>query len=134
MNRAPVQLRRPLFQKYFLALFIAVVVPLLANGISDAWFGYRDQRAALNIVLQVEAVSAAGRIQSFLDGIKNQLGWVVQQAWTAGADDQHRLDALRVLRLSPAVVSITLVDGAGSERLYVSSINLNRVESGVDRS
>ncbi len=34
--------------RYLLALFVAVVVPLLANGVSDAWFGYRDQRATLD--------------------------------------------------------------------------------------
>ena len=47
--------RRPLFYKYFAALFIAVVLPLLANGASEAWFGYRDQRAMLNQRLRTEA-------------------------------------------------------------------------------
>jgi len=40
--------RRPLFYKYFVALFVAVVVPLIANGASEAWFGYRDQRSMLS--------------------------------------------------------------------------------------
>jgi adenylate cyclase len=31
--------RRPLFRKYFLVLFAAVVVPLIASGASEAWFG-----------------------------------------------------------------------------------------------
>lgn len=31
--------RRPLFQKYFIVLFAAVVVPLLANGASEAISG-----------------------------------------------------------------------------------------------
>ena len=57
--------RRPLFQKYFIALFIAVVVPLLANGASEAWFGYRDQRVVLGQRLRAEAGSAAGKIQAF---------------------------------------------------------------------
>jgi hypothetical protein len=64
MNRSRVQWRRSLFQKYFVVLFIVVVVPLLANGISDAWFGYRDQRAMLNALLRTEAASAAGRIHA----------------------------------------------------------------------
>jgi len=73
---------RGLFQKYFLVLFLAVVVPLAANGISEAWFGYRDQRARLDQLLGVEARSAASRIQGFLDGITSQLGWLVQLPWT----------------------------------------------------
>jgi hypothetical protein len=51
--------RRPLFYKYFVALFVAVVVPLLVNGASEAWFGYRDQRATLSSRLHAEAISAA---------------------------------------------------------------------------
>ncbi|MGR9257392.1 adenylate/guanylate cyclase domain-containing protein [Rhizobium leguminosarum] len=127
-------MRRSLFRKYFLAFFAAVIVPLAIGGIGDAWFGYRDQRAMISALLRVEATSAAGKIQSFLDGIKDQLGWTVQQAWTADAEAYHRLDALRVMRLAPAIASITLVDAVGVERLHVSRIDLNRMEGGSDRS
>src|ERR1044071_2018810 len=134
MDHSWVHLRRSLFQKYFLALFVAVVVPLLVSGISDAWFGYRDQRAMLDAVLRTQAASAAARIDSFLQSIRNQLGWTVQQTWAIGTEEQHRLDALRVLRQIPAVVSVTLVDGEGLEQVYVSRIDLNRFGSRIDRS
>ncbi len=126
-------MRRSLFRKYFLAFFAAVIVPVAVSGIGDAWFGYRDQRAMLSALLRVEATSAAGKIQSFLDGIKNQLAWTVQQSWTQD-QGQHRLDALRVMRQVPAIVSITLIDDFGVERLHVSRIDLNRMEGGSDRS
>jgi adenylate cyclase len=104
---------RGLFLKYFLVLFLAVVVPLAVNGVSEAWFSYRDQRARLDQLLGVEARSASTRIQGFLDGITGQLGWLVQL---------------------PAIVSLTLVDDTGRERLFVSRIGLNRTESRTDRS
>src|SRR5918995_2847423 len=125
---------RGLFRKYFLVLFLAVVIPLATNGISDAWFGYRDQRARLDQLLGVEARSAAARIQGFIDGITSQLGWLVQLPWTEEADERRRIDALRLLRQGPAIVSLTLVDGSGRERLYVSRIGLNRVETRTDRA
>lgn len=134
MGRSWFQWRRPLFQKYFVVLFIAVGVPLLATGVSDTWFGYRDQRALLDVLLRTEASSAAARIESFLHGIKDQLSWTVRQNWSPDTADQHRFDALGVLRQVPAVVSITLVDGVGAEQLYVSRIDLNRTGSGIDRS
>jgi class 3 adenylate cyclase len=129
--------RRPfsrLFQKYFVVLFLAVVVPLAANGVSEAWFGYRDQRVRLDQLLGVEARSAASKIQGFLDGITGQLGWLVQLPWSDQPDEQRRIDALRLLRQVPAIVSLTLIDGTGRERLYVSRIGLNRTESRTDRS
>ena len=46
---------RGLFRKYFLVLFLAVVVPLAANGVSEAWLGYRDQRVRIDQLLGVEA-------------------------------------------------------------------------------
>jgi adenylate cyclase len=123
-----------LFHKYLLMLFMAVVVPLTANGTSEAWFGYRDQRARLNQLLDVEARSAAARIQSFIDGITNQLGWLVQLPWTDEPDERRRIDALGLLRRVPAIVSLTLVDSTGRERLFVSRIGLNRTDSRTDRS
>src|SRR5260370_17880876 len=65
--------RRPLFYKYFVALFVAVVVPLVANGASEAWFGYRDQRAMLSSRLHAEAVSAAGKIAAFFADLTTPL-------------------------------------------------------------
>ena len=126
--------RRSLFRKYFVVLFLAVVVPLVANGAGDAWFGYRDQQSRLNTLLGVEARSAASKIQGFIDGITSQLGWLVQLPWTEEADERRRIDALRLLRQVPAIVSLTLVDGTGQERLYVSRIGLNRIEARTSRS
>ncbi len=134
MANPPALSRTPLVKKYFLALFAAVVVPLLVAGGSEAWFGYHDQRARLNDLLEAEARSAAAKIGNFMDGIRDQLGWTVQLPWTDAADDRHRLDALRLLRQVPAVLSLTLLDAAGRERLFVSRIGLNRVESGDDHS
>ena len=103
-------------------------------GASEAWFGYRDQRARLNDLLNVEARSAAVKIEDFIEGIRDQLGWTVQLAWSEDTDDRRKLDALRLLRLAPAVVNLSLVDAAGKERIYVSRIGLNRFEGGQDLS
>ena len=126
--------RRPLIQKYLAALFIAVVVPLLANGISEAWFGYRDQRVMLGQRLRSEAQSAAGKIQGFLDDITDQLRWTVQLPWREGTDEQHRFDVLRLMSQAPAVVDVMLIDGSGRERLHVSRVNPDIVNSRVDHS
>ena len=126
--------RTSLFKKYFLALFAAVVVPLVIAGGSEAWFGYRDQRSSLNDILDAEARLAAVKIEDFIEGIRGQLGWTVQLPWSEETGQSRRLDALRLLRQAPAVVSLTLVDPTGRERLFVSRIGLNRIDGGADLS
>ncbi|HZY51994.1 MAG TPA: adenylate/guanylate cyclase domain-containing protein [Reyranella sp.] len=126
--------RRSLFTKYFAALFAAVVGPLLIAGGSEAWFGYHDQRARLNDLLDAEARLAAVKIHDFIEGIREQLAWTVQLPWAENTRDEHRLDALGLLRQAPAVISLSLVDAAGKERLFVSRIGLNKTESGDDQS
>jgi hypothetical protein len=126
--------QRPLFQKYLAALFVAVVVPLLVNGASEAWFGYRDQRATLSQRLRAEAGTSAGKIQAFLDDITDQLRWTVQLPWREGGGERHRFDVLRLMRQVPAVVEIMLVDGKGVERLHVSRVDPDVVDSGIDRT
>ena len=126
--------RTSLFKKYFLVLFAAVVVPLVIAGASEAWFGYRDQRARLNDLLDAEARLAAVKIEDFIEGIRGQLGWTVQLPWPEETGESRRLDALRLLRQAPAIVSLTLVDPTGRERLYVSRIGLNRIDGGADLS
>ena len=84
MTLRPSQPRRSFFRKYFLALFAAVVVPLLANGGSEAWLGYRDQRARLDERLGLEAARGGRTDRGVRRGIRDQLGWMVQPPWTDG--------------------------------------------------
>jgi adenylate cyclase len=126
--------RRSLFFKYFITLFVAVVVPMTLGAATEAWFAFRDNRLYLNETLQVEARSAADRIQAFTDGIRDQLGWVVQFPWTQGEDDRRRIDGLRLLQQVPAVVSLSLIDPSGTERVFVSRVSMNRTGRGADMS
>lgn len=134
MTDRPQKPRLSLFKKYFLAFFIAVTIPLLANGAVEAWFGYRDQRATIYARLKVEATAAAAEIRGFLDAIRDQMQWTVQLPWTPDSVERHRIDALRLLRQIPALVDVALIDGNGVERVRVSRIGEDVIESGIDRS
>ena len=102
---------RSLFQKYFLVLFMAVAIPLAINGVIEAWFGYRDQRARLDQLLGVQATSAAAEIHDFINGITNDLGWLVQLPSVTGGGErrgqpqlEHRAPADRAVHLDCALV------------------------------
>src|SRR5262245_60330472 len=98
MDRAQTPLKSSLFRRYFVVLFIVVAIPLLIKSISDAWFGYRDQRMMLDALLRTQAMSAASRIEKFLLDIRDQVHWIVHEPWPAASAREHYLDLVRLLR------------------------------------
>ncbi|MBW7970809.1 sensor histidine kinase [Bradyrhizobium sp. BR 10289] len=127
-------IRTRLFTKY-VALFVAVVaIALLANGLFEVFFYYREHKAALIRVQHEQAEAAAAKIGQFVKEIESQLGWTTQLPWSAGSIEQRRFDALRLLRQVPAITELAEVDATGRERLRVSRLAMDSIDSGVDLS
>jgi len=127
-------IRSRLFTKY-VALFVAVVaVALLANGLFEVFFYYREHKAALIRVQHEQAEAAAAKISQFVKEIESQLGWTTQLPWSAGSIEPRRFDALRLLRQVPAITELAQVDSTGKERLRVSRLAMDAIDSGVDLS
>src|SRR5246127_5128979 len=139
---SPTRIRSRLFTKY-VALFVAVVaVALLSNGIFEVIFYYREHKAALIRIQQEQAEAAAAKISQFIKEIESQVGWTTHPPWSVSATDedrrraadQHRFDALRLLRQVPAITELAQVDSTGHERLRVSRLAMDVVDSGLDLS
>ena len=94
-----------------------VGIALVSNGIFDAYFYYQERKAALVRIQREQAEAAAAKISQFVNEIESQLGWTTQLPWTSGSIEQHRFDALRLLRQVPAITELTQVDANGKERL-----------------
>ena len=126
--------RSRLFTKY-VALFVAVVaVALLSNGIFEVIFYYREHKAALIRIQQEQAEAAAAKISQFIKEIESQLGWTTQLPWSASSLESRRFDALRLLRQVPAITELAQVDSTGHERLRVSRLAMDVIDSGLDLS
>ena len=127
--------RSRLFTKY-VALFVAVVgvALLLSNGIFEVFFYYREHKASLIRIQHEQAVAAAAKISQFIKEIESQLGWTTQLPWSAGSIEQRRFDALRLVRQVPAVTELAQVDASGKERLRVSRLAMDVIDSGLDLS
>lgn len=123
-----------LFRKYVMLFGSVVCVALLANGLLQIWFAYRELTDSLVHLQREQAQAAADKIQQFVSEIQAQIGWTTQLAWDAGALEQRRFDAQRLLRQVPAVTEVSLVDGTGRERLFVSRLSLDVLDSRRDRS
>src|SRR5947209_1388652 len=131
---SPTKIRSRLFTKY-VALFVAVVaVALLSNGIFEVFFYYREHKAALIRIQHEQAEAAAAKIGQFIKEIESQLGWTTQLPWSAGSVEQRRFDALRLLRQVPAITELAQVDATGKERLRVSRLAMDVIDSGLDLS
>src|SRR6185312_14673401 len=127
-------IRTRLFTKY-VALFVAVVaIALLSNGIFEVFFYYREHKASLIRIQHEQAEAAAAKISQFIKEIESQLGWTTQLPWSAGSLQDRRFDALRLLRQVPAITELSQVDSTGKERLRVSRLAMDVVDSGIDLS
>ena len=111
-----------------------VGVALLSNGIFEVFFYYREHKAALIRIQHEQAVAAAAKITQFIKEIESQLGWTTQLPWSAGSIQDRRFDALRLLRQVPAITELAQVDSTGKERLRVSRLAMDVVDSGLDLS
>ncbi len=109
-------------------------VALLSNGIFEVFFYYREHKIALIRIQHEQAEAAAAKISQFIKEIESQLGWTTQLPWSAGSIEQRRFDALRLLRQVPAITELAQVDSTGKERLRVSRLAMDVLDSGLDLS
>jgi hypothetical protein len=117
------------------ALFVAVVaIALLANGLLEIWFSYREHQDSLVRIQREQADAAAAKIGQFIKEIESQLGWTTQLPWSSATLEQRRVDALRLLRQVPAITELTQLDSKGREQLRVSRLAMDVVGSGADLS
>lgn len=131
---APPRTRGRLFRKY-VALFVAVVcVALVANGLLDIWFSYREQKALLIRIQREQAEGTAAQISQFVKEIEDQMSWATQLPWSADNLDEWRFDAVRLLRQVPAITEFAAIDSSGHERARISRLAADAIDEDVDLS
>ena len=99
---------------------------LQANGESGV-------RALRSQVLQMQAERIADKLTQFIKESQNQVAWTTQLPPTADVD-QRRIDALRLLRQTPAITELSQLDAEGKEFIKVSRLAMDVVGSGNDYS
>jgi len=126
--------RGRLFRKYLLSFAAVAAAALIVNGALDAWFSYTEQRRLLIAIQREQADSAASKIAQFIGEIERQIGWLAQLPPGSLTRDDRRIDAIRLLRLSPAVAEIAQLDSQGREQLRISRQALDAIGSQKDLS
>jgi len=126
--------RGRLFRKYFLLILGLVCGALLISGGIGVYFSYQENKFALSSLQREKAVAAAARIEQFIRQIEQQLAFAALPQLGAEGMEQRRIEFLKLQRLVPAITDTTQIDARGRERLAVSRLGMDVVDSGIDRS
>ena len=122
-----------LFKKYLVIFALLVSAVLLASGSTSLYFSYHESRAALAALQREKAERAAGRIEQHLFEIVRHIGLTVPLK--PGEDAlEKRLQEVRLLRQLPSISNVSQVDGKGLERLRMSRIGMDLIDSYIDYS
>ncbi len=123
-----------LFRKYLYAIVTLTFAALAINTGFDVWFSYREQKQLLAATQREQAASAAIQIGQFISQIENQVRWLSRLPPELSSNEDVRLNAIRLLRLSPAIAEITQLDSQGREQVRVSRRVADRIGSQADQS
>ena len=132
---APKKRRRmALALKFALALIGLVTFVLVVNGLINVWLSYDEAKRSSVRVQREKAQAAAERIDLFVSGIEQQIGWTTRAEWARVPVEQRRYDFIRLLRQSPGITELVHVGGDGKEQLKLSRLEPDVVSSGADYS
>ncbi|MBR0788347.1 response regulator [Bradyrhizobium manausense] len=123
-----------LFRKYLYAIVALAFTALAINTGFDVWFSYREQKQLLAATQREQAASAAIQIGQFIGQIENQIRWLARLPPELSTNEDRRLNAIRLLRLSPAIAELTELDAQGREQVRVSRRVPDRIGSNADHS
>ena len=123
-----------LFRKYVVYFVALVCAVLMANALVGMVFSYQESKLALLDVQREKALAAATRVQTYVQEIERQVGWVRLPQVGAASLEQRRIEYLKLLRQVPAITDASMLDPAGRERLRVSRLELDTMDSGADFS
>src|SRR5215208_356487 len=116
--------RRRLFRKYVLICAALVGAALLASGLVQLWFTYRQTSASQGRIAQEQAATAAATIVQFLTPIELQIQLVNQtlQAGGAVADERRRAQYEILADQVAPITALRYLDADGRERDFVSRL------------
>ena len=112
--------RSRLFRKYVYSFVALAFATLAVNSGLDAWFSFGEQKLLLAATQREQAASAATQISQFIGQIEVELNWLSRLPVDSQAGDEQRLNAIRLLRLSPPIAEVAQLDANGHEQLRIS--------------
>ena len=125
-----------LSRKYIIVLVSLVAGTLLASGAVEIYSSYEENKESLVALQREKARGAAYSIESFVKEIERQIVWTTQPQLVAAAaaSEQRRVDSIRLLKQVLAITELSHLDAKGLERLRVSRLAMDVIDSRIDYS
>jgi hypothetical protein len=142
-----------LFWKYLVVLVLLVGGALVASSLAELYFSYEEAKREIVALEQEKAVAAASRIERFVRTIEEQVRGTLSpypdssvavsaagrkdgrsRTMAAAVAEQRELEFMRLLRNVPAIAELWHLDSGGKERLSVSRVALDAIDSDKDFS
>ena len=136
MQTASTETRPPratLAWRYFRQIAAVSAGLVLAAGLLEAWFGYRESRLAVARLQGLQAKAAAAEIEQFLAGLQRSVQQVQALPWgqPSFGPAERREELHRLLSLNPALTDLVDLDAEARQRLAVSRIEPDHVDAGL---
>jgi signal transduction histidine kinase len=123
-----------LLRKYAMVFGALVGGSLIASSLLQLNFSYQESQTAILRSQSAKASEAALRISLFVDTMKQRIAAVHPARGLEIGTAQRRNDYLGLQRGQPEIHDVTFVDKAGKERVFVSLVELERLNDGRDHS
>jgi signal transduction histidine kinase/DNA-binding response OmpR family regulator len=145
--------RGSLFRKYLFVFLLLVGGVLTASSLVELYFSYEEIKREIVELEREKAVGAASRIEQFILAIESRVrgtltshtgdslgistrrgAGLAEESMASAVIEQRVIQFARLLRNVPAITEVQHFDPRGRERLSISRVALDRMDSGRDYS
>src|SRR5262245_38178339 len=125
-----------LLRRTFIIALILVSGGLLTSGAVELFFRYRESVEGIGALQREMAQGAAFKIQQFVQDIEKTLRASTQtpDIVAAGLTEAYRFQLSKLLKVTPAITTATVLDANGRELIKESRVEMLRPEELGDRS
>ncbi len=125
-----------LLRRTFIIALVLVSGGLLTSGAVELFFRYRESVAGIWALQREMAQGAAFKIQQFVQDIEKTMRASTQtpDIVTAGLTEAYRFQLSKLLKVTPAITTATVLDPNGRELLKESRVEMTQPEDLGDRS
>ena len=125
-----------LLRRTFLIAFMFVSGGLIVGGMIELYLRNQESVESIRALQQEMAEGAAFKIQQYVETITHTLRTASQtsEIVTEGITDDYGFQLRKLLRVLPAVTTVTVLDPTGREKLKVSRVRTFSMTDLLDRS